>query len=95
MDLDMQIELFDQAMDELATDGDLVNQVLEVTMEDDTLHVRRYRLRRLIKFVPGNHPNHDDPTHVRELARPPPRRDKRGNACHGISGRTVPGDCEN
>jgi len=44
MDLDMQIELFDQAMDELATDGDLVNQVLEVTMEDDTLHVRRYRL---------------------------------------------------
>jgi len=44
MDLDMQIELFDQAMDEIAADGDLVNQVLEVTLEDDSLHVRRYRL---------------------------------------------------
>ena len=44
MDLDMQIELFGQAMNELETDSDLVNQVLEITMEDDTLHVRRYRL---------------------------------------------------
>lgn len=45
MDLDMQIELFDQAMDELAVDSDLVNQVLEITMEEDgSLHVRRYRL---------------------------------------------------
>lgn len=44
MDLDMQIELFDQAMDELDTDSDLVNQVLEITMEDDSLHIRRYRL---------------------------------------------------
>ncbi len=43
MDLSMQIELFDQAIDEIA-DGDLVNQVLEITMEDDSLHVRRYRL---------------------------------------------------
>jgi hypothetical protein len=43
-DLDMQIELFDQALDELAADGDLVNQVLEVTWEDDSLHVRRYGL---------------------------------------------------
>jgi len=44
MDLDMQMELFGQAMDELETDSDLVNQVLEITMEDDSLHVRRYRL---------------------------------------------------
>ncbi len=43
MDLSMQIELFDQAMDDIA-DGDLVNQVLEVTMENDSLHVLRYRL---------------------------------------------------
>lgn len=44
MDLDMQIELFGQAMDELAADADLVNQVLEITWEEDELHVRRYRL---------------------------------------------------
>jgi hypothetical protein len=44
MDLDMQIELFDQAMDELDADSDLVNQVLEITLENDCLHVRRYRL---------------------------------------------------
>jgi hypothetical protein len=29
---------------EAHADSDLVNQVLEVTMEDDSLHVRRYRL---------------------------------------------------
>ena len=44
MDLDMQIELFEQALDELETDADLVNQVLEITWEEDGLHVRRYRL---------------------------------------------------
>lgn len=44
MNLDLQMELFDQALDEIAADGDLVNQVLEITMEDDSLHVRRYRL---------------------------------------------------
>jgi hypothetical protein len=44
MDLDMQIELFEQALDELAAAADLVNQVLEVTMEADGLHVLRYRL---------------------------------------------------
>lgn len=40
----MQIELFAQALDELGVDPDLVNQVLEVTLEDDALHIRRYRL---------------------------------------------------
>lgn len=44
MDLDMQIELFEQALDELEADSDLINQVLEITCEEDTLHVRRYRL---------------------------------------------------
>lgn len=33
MDLDMQIELFEQALDELDSDADLVNQVLEITLE--------------------------------------------------------------
>jgi hypothetical protein len=31
-------------MDELLTDSDLVKQVLEITVEDGSLHVRRYRL---------------------------------------------------
>ena len=44
LDLDMQIELFDQALDELAGDGDLVNQVMEITREDDSVHVLRYSL---------------------------------------------------
>lgn len=44
MDLDMQIELFQQALDELAADADLVNQVLEVTWEEETFHIRRYEL---------------------------------------------------
>jgi hypothetical protein len=44
MDLDMQLELFEQALDELQADADLVNQVLEITMEEDALHVRRYQL---------------------------------------------------
>ncbi|WP_292066131.1 hypothetical protein [Mesorhizobium sp.] len=40
----MQIELFEQALDEVEG-GDLVNQVLEVTWEDDeTLHIFRYAL---------------------------------------------------
>lgn len=44
MDLDMQIELFEQALDELEADADLVNQVLEITWEEDALHIRRYEL---------------------------------------------------
>ena len=45
MDLDMQIELFEQALVELDTDPDLVNQVLEITLdEDDNLRVLRYAL---------------------------------------------------
>ncbi|MBG0810422.1 DUF5615 family PIN-like protein [Methylosinus sp. H3A] len=44
MDLDMQIELFEHVLDELGADADLVNQVLEVTWEEDALHVWRYEL---------------------------------------------------
>jgi hypothetical protein len=44
MDLDMQLELFEQALDELEANSDLVNQVLEVTFEESVLHVRRYHL---------------------------------------------------
>ena len=46
MDLNMQIELFDEALAELALSSDLVNQVLEITLEDDSIHVRRYQLPR-------------------------------------------------
>jgi len=31
MDLDMQVELFEQAIQELEADPDLINQVLEIT----------------------------------------------------------------
>ncbi|MGD0191314.1 MAG: DUF5615 family PIN-like protein [Rhizomicrobium sp.] len=47
MDLDMQVELFGIALDELAADGNLENQVLEVTLtnRDDTeVTVTRYKL---------------------------------------------------
>jgi len=45
MDLDMQIELFEQALVELDADPDLVNQVLEITLDDDDdLRVLRYEL---------------------------------------------------
>jgi len=41
MDLNMQVELFEE---ELEADADLVNQVLEITWAEDVLHVQRYRL---------------------------------------------------
>jgi hypothetical protein len=45
MDLDMQIELFEQALEELADDGNLINTVLDITLEDDDqIHIRRYAL---------------------------------------------------
>jgi hypothetical protein len=46
-DLEVQLELFDIALDELDNDGDLVNQVLEITLEDGKdaeITVRRYAL---------------------------------------------------
>lgn len=45
MTRDVQIELFEQALRELDADPDLVNQVLEISIDDeDYLHVRRYAL---------------------------------------------------
>lgn len=46
MDLDLQLELFEVALDELNRDDDLVNQVLEVNLEDpdEEIEIRRYRL---------------------------------------------------
>jgi len=44
MDLDMQIELFEEALNELDHHGDLVNQVLEISTDGEELHVVRYKL---------------------------------------------------
>jgi hypothetical protein len=45
MNLDMQLELFEQALDELGTDADFVNQVLEIFLDgNDEVHILRYRL---------------------------------------------------
>jgi hypothetical protein len=46
MDLDLQLELFEAALDELDCDNDLVNQVLEITLPDpaDEIEVLRYKL---------------------------------------------------
>ena len=44
MDLDLQIELFEIALEEVG-DGDLVNGVLEVTLADyDEMRILRYSL---------------------------------------------------
>jgi hypothetical protein len=44
MDLDMQMELFEEVLNEIDRDGDLVNQVLEISTNGEELHVLRYRL---------------------------------------------------
>jgi len=45
MDLDLQIELFETALKEIAEDDDLINQVLEVTVtEDGEIRLLRYAL---------------------------------------------------
>ncbi len=45
MDLALQRELFSEVLDELDTDGDLTNQILEVTLEDgeSSIQIERYR----------------------------------------------------
>jgi hypothetical protein len=40
----MQRELFDQALAELRHDPDLVNQVLEISLERGALRILRYHL---------------------------------------------------
>lgn len=46
MDLDLQLELFEAALDELDRDDDLVNRVMEISFQDagDEIEIRRYRL---------------------------------------------------
>ena len=44
MDLDVMVELFEVALDELDRDADLVNQVLDVSLRSDEIHVLRYGL---------------------------------------------------
>jgi hypothetical protein len=46
MDLDLQLELFETALDELDRKSDLVNQVLEIGLSDaaDEIEVLRYKL---------------------------------------------------
>jgi Domain of unknown function (DUF5615) len=47
MDLDLQVELFSIALDELENDDNLINQVLEVTLPDNQgseIAILRYRL---------------------------------------------------
>jgi hypothetical protein len=46
MDLDLQRELFKAALDEIERDGDLVNQVLEISMREDggEIEVVRYKM---------------------------------------------------
>jgi hypothetical protein len=46
MDLDLQLELFETALDELDRDSDLVNQVLEISLQDsgEEIDVLRYKL---------------------------------------------------
>jgi len=44
MDLDMMMELFEVALRALEQDGDLVNHVLEVTLEGDEIRILRYIL---------------------------------------------------
>ncbi|WP_338333658.1 hypothetical protein [Acetobacter sp. LMG 32666] len=46
MNLALQVELFDLALDEIAALGDnLVNQVLEVTADEAAVTIDRYMLR--------------------------------------------------
>mgnify|MGYP003332082646 CR=1 FL=1 len=44
MDLDLQLELFEHALSELNLNMDLVNQVLEITMDDEFIQIVRYFL---------------------------------------------------
>lgn len=44
MDLDMQIELFSYLLAELSVDDDLVNKVLEISLDNNEVHIRRYGL---------------------------------------------------
>jgi hypothetical protein len=47
MDLDMQCDLFAAVLDEIESDGDLVNTVLEATLrsaDSEEIEIARYRI---------------------------------------------------
>jgi hypothetical protein len=46
MDFDLQLEMFEEALDELDRDDDLVNQVLEISLSDSSeeFEVLRYKM---------------------------------------------------
>jgi hypothetical protein len=46
MDLDLQLEMLEEALDELDRDDDLVNQVLEISLSDSSeeFEVLRYKM---------------------------------------------------
>ena len=46
MDLDLQLEMFAEALDQLDQDGDLLNQVLEISIpdSDQEFDVTRYKM---------------------------------------------------
>jgi predicted nuclease of predicted toxin-antitoxin system len=44
MDIDMQLERFEQELDERENIADLVNQFLEISLEEDAIDIRRYQL---------------------------------------------------
>ncbi|MCC6913247.1 MAG: DUF5615 family PIN-like protein [Rhodospirillaceae bacterium] len=43
MDLDLQLELFAVALDELVREGNLINQVLEITLPDNDAEIEIFR----------------------------------------------------
>jgi hypothetical protein len=46
MDLDLQLEMFEEALDELDRNDDLVNEVLEISLSDSSaeFEVLRYKM---------------------------------------------------
>lgn len=46
MDLDLQLEMFAEALDQLDQDGELLNQVLEISIpdSDEEFEVTRYKM---------------------------------------------------
>ena len=46
MDLDLQLEMFEEALDELDRDDDLVNEALEISLSDsaEEFEVLRYKM---------------------------------------------------
>ena len=66
MDLDLQLEMFEEALDELDRDDDLVNQVLEISLSDSSeeFEVLRYQLRAPNQFQKSVRNRRSDPGHA-------------------------------